>query len=226
MHNHYDPTNEDDLMQPALEAARIGALLRNYHIGAALFSSNGELIATAYGAGITAGEIFHAETQLAILLRSGRSAGIFSQDERYIMTTTLQPCPQCRQICIQQQKLSVLYGASTPTSGANLGDLLETYTNTEKLRISENSGEQVVREAQLSKATRDQCIQGHKQYRSKVLKSANEVSAELMPFTDLLELVRPTNPTIIPKIRSYQSNVRARLEQPHPFQQNNDTKIP
>ena len=226
MHSNYDITNEDKLMQPALEAASIGALLRNYYIGAALFSSHGELIATAYGAGTTAGEIFHAETQLAILLRSGRSASIFSQDERYIMTTTLQPCPQCRQICIQQQNLSVLYGASTPTSGANLGDLLETYTNTEKLRILENSGEQVVREAQLTKTTRDQCTQGHKKYRSKVLKSANEVSGELMPFTDLLELVRPTNPSIIPQIRRYQKQMRTRLEEHHPLQQDSDIKIP
>ena len=225
MHSNYDLTNEDNLMQPALEVARIGALLRNYYIGAALFSSTGELVATAYGAGTTAGEIFHAETQLAILLRSGRSAGIFSQDERYIMTTTLQPCPQCRQICIQQQNLSVFYGASTPTSGANLGDLLETYTNTEKLRISENSGEQVVREAHLTKATRDQCTQGHKKYRDKVLKSANDVSGELMPFTDLLELVRPTNPTIIPQIRSYQKQVRTRLEEQQPLQQDSDIRI-
>ena len=103
MNNNYDPTNEDSLMEPALRAASIGARLRNYYIGAALFSNAGELIATAYGAGTIAGEIFHAETQLAVLLRSGRSAGIFSQDERYLMTTTLQPCPQCRQICIQQQ---------------------------------------------------------------------------------------------------------------------------
>ena len=225
MHNNYDLTNEDDLMQPALEAASIGAQLRNYYIGAALFSSNGDLIATAFGAGTTAGEIFHAETQLAVLLRSGRSAGIFSQDKRYIMTTTLQPCPQCRQVCIQQQKLSVLYGSSTPTSGANLGDLLETYTNTEKLRILENSGEQVVREAHLTKHTRDQCTQGHKKYRAKVLKSANEVLEELMPFTDLLEFVRPTDPTIIPKIRRYQKHVRTNLAEHHSLQQDSDIKI-
>ena len=48
MHSNYDITNEDKLMQPALEAASIGALLRNYYIGAALFCSHGELIATAH----------------------------------------------------------------------------------------------------------------------------------------------------------------------------------
>ncbi|MDP6585623.1 MAG: hypothetical protein QF535_13280, partial [Anaerolineales bacterium] len=72
---------------------------------------------------------------------------------------------------------------------------------------------------------RDQCTQGHKKYRSKVLKSANEVSGELMPFTDLLELVKPTNPTIIPQIRRYQKQMRARLEQHHTLQQDSDIKI-
>ena len=128
----FDIHDEDSLMQPALAAAKKAAQLHNYFIGAALFHHGGELIATAYGAGVTAGEIFHAETQLAVLLRAGRAAGIFPADEQFIMTTTLQSCPQCRQICIQQQHLLVLYGAATKTSGAELGDLLETYTNTEK----------------------------------------------------------------------------------------------
>ena len=37
-------------MQLALKAAKTGALLRNYYIGAALFTSKGELVATAFGA--------------------------------------------------------------------------------------------------------------------------------------------------------------------------------
>lgn len=225
MNNNYDPTNEDSLMEPALRAASIGARLRNYYIGAALFSNAGELIATAYGAGTIAGEIFHAETQLAVLLRSGRSAGIFSQDERYLMTTTLQPCPQCRQICIQQQNLSVFYGASTSTSGTNLGDLLETYTNTEKLRITENAGKQVIRKANITQSTRAMCTQGHKKYRDKVLKYSNEVSEPLMPFTDLLELVTTTNPRVIPQIRSYQEQIRTSLTTELALHQDNDIKI-
>ena len=46
-----------------------------------------------------------------------------------------------------------------------------------------------------------------------------------MPFTDLLELVRPTNPTIIRQIRSYQKQVRTRLEEQQPLQQDSDIRI-
>ena len=212
MPDYYDLTNEDSLMQPALQAAKTGALLRNYFIGAALFSSKGELIASAFGAGITAGEIFHAETQLAVLLRAGRSAGIFSSSEKYIMTTTLQPCPQCRQICIQQQNLIVLYGASTSTSGTQLGDLLETYTNTENLRIAENFGKPIIRKANLTEATRNLCTQGHKKYRDTVLNSSNEVLEDLMPFTDLLELITLANPAILTLIKKHQQEMRHQLK--------------
>ena len=210
--NFYNIEDENNLMEPALEAAAKAARLNNYFIGAALFSHTGELVAKAYGAGVTAGEVFHAETQLAVLLRAGRAAGIFSHDEQFIMTTTLQPCPQCRQICIQQQNLIVLYGAATKTSGAELGDLLETYTKTEKKRIAENGGESVVRAAILTDDVRRQCVEGHQTYRSKVLNSVENMTAPLMPFTDLLELVEPTDPTLVPRIRQYQQQERERIQ--------------
>ena len=208
----FDVQDENSLMQPALEAAAKAAKLNNYFIGAALFSHRGELVAKAYGAGVTAGEVFHAETQLAVLLRAGRAAGIFSHDEQFIMTTTLQSCPQCRQICIQQKNLIVLYGAATKTSGAELGDLLETYTKTEKKRIAENGGQPVVRAARLNEDVRRQCVEGHQIYRSKVLSSVENVTAPLMPFTDLLELVEATDPTLIPRIRQYQQKERQRIK--------------
>lgn len=207
-----DTQDEDSLMQPALVAAAKAARLGNYFIGAALFRQNGELIAIAYGAGVTAGEIFHAETQLAVLLRAGRAAGIFGNGEPFIMTTTLQSCPQCRQICIQQKNLLVLYGAATKTSGAELGDLLETYTNTEKKRIAENGGQPVVRAARLSDEVRRRCVEGHQTYRNNVLKTVEDVVAPLMPFTDLLDFLEPTDPTLIPRIRQYQAQERYRLQ--------------
>ena len=209
--NLFDIRDENSLMQPALEAAAKAARLHNYFIGAALFHQSGELIAKAYGAGVTAGEVFHAETQLAVLLRAGRAAELFSPDEQFIMTTTLQSCPQCRQICIQQQNLLVLYGAATKTSGAELGDLLATYTNTEKKRIAENGGQPVVRAAHLSDDVRRLCVDGHKTHRSKVLSTVENVTAPLMPFTDLLELVEPIDPTLIPRIRQYQQQERQRI---------------
>ncbi|MEM7118919.1 MAG: hypothetical protein AAF614_41260, partial [Chloroflexota bacterium] len=208
----FDIQDEDDLMQPALLAAAKAARLGNYFIGAALFRQSGELIATAYGAGVTAGEVFHAETQLAVLLRAGRAASIFGNDEPFIMTTTLQSCPQCRQICIQQKNLLVLYGAATKTSGAELGDLLETYTNTEKKRIAENGGQPVVRAARLSDEVRRQCVDGHQLYRNNVLKTVEDVVAPLMPFTDLLDFIESTDPTLIPRIRQYQAQERQRIQ--------------
>tara|TARA_Y100001970_G_C14046526_1_gene756629 strand:+ start:325 stop:987 length:663 start_codon:yes stop_codon:yes gene_type:complete len=207
----FETTNEDNLMVPALKSATIAAKLGNYFIGAALFSCKRDLIATSYGAGMSAGEIFHAETQLAVLLRAGRACNIFSNNKRYIIATTLQPCPQCRQICIQQKNLTVIYGSPTSTSGAKLGDLLETYTNTEKIRISENSGQPVIRKANLSQEIESRCINGHKKHRSSVLKTANEVSNKLMPFTDLLDFVTLSDPTVLTNIRDYQNKVRTNL---------------
>jgi sulfur carrier protein ThiS len=128
------------------------------------------------------------------------------------MTTTLQSCPQCRQICIQQQNLLVLYGAPTTTSGAELGDLLETYTNTEKKRIAENGGQPVVRAAHLSDEVRRQCVDGHKTYRQDVLRTVEDVTVPLMPFTDLLDFVEPVDQTLILRIRQYQEQERSRLQ--------------
>ena len=208
----FDIQDEDSLMRPALAAANKAASLGNYFIGAALFRQSGDLIATAFGAGVTAGEVFHAETQLAVLLRASRAAGIFPGSERFIMTTTLQSCPQCRQICIQQHHLLVLYGAATKTSGAELGDLLETYTNTEKIRIAKNGNRPVVRAARLSDEVRRQCVEGHQTYRKNVLESVENVTVPLMPFTDLLDLVEATDPTLVPRIRDYQSQERLRIQ--------------
>ena len=204
----YDLRDEDSLMQPALAAAAKAVSLHTYFIGGALFASAGHLVAQAYGATVIAGEIYHGETQLAVLLRAGRASGVFPVDEWFTLVTTLQPCPQCRQICIQQKKLLVLYGAPTPTSGAELGDLLETYTNTEKRRIEENDGQPVVRPANLSAVVRQQCVEGHRQHRNPVLRVLDEVSMGLMPFTDLLELVETTDPTVIPRIRAFQDKRR------------------
>jgi hypothetical protein len=39
-----------------------------------------------------------------------------------------------------------------------------------------------------------------------------DVTVSLMPFTDLLDFVEPTDPTLIPRIRQYQSLERQQLQ--------------
>ena len=122
------------------------------------------------------------------------------------------------------------YNVSTPVyavtkDGDTVTGVTGTYTNTEKIRITENAGKQVIRKANITQSTRAMCTQGHKKYRDKVLKYSNEVSEPLMPFTDLLELVTTTNPRVIPQIRSYQEQIRTNLTTKLALHQDNDIKI-
>lgn len=108
--------NWEPLMRPALDQALAARDKGEVPIGAALFTNQGQLIATAGNAPISEHDpTAHAE------IRCLRRAGALLNNyrlENTILAVTLEPCTMCLGALIHARVSGVIYGAADPRSGA------------------------------------------------------------------------------------------------------------
>ena len=110
-----------DMMNVAYEQALAAVAVDEAPIGAALFSMNGELIASAHNAPISNNDpTCHAEVRC--LRRAARKIGNYRLPNT-IMAVTLEPCLMCTGALIHARVSGVVIGALDDRTGAFVSNL-------------------------------------------------------------------------------------------------------
>ena len=106
----------EDMMSPALEAARNAAVAGEVPVGAALFSGHGALLAVAGNAAESRNDpTAHAEI-LAVREACRRSGNY--RLEGSVLLVTLEPCLMCAGALAHARLAGLVYGARDPDAGA------------------------------------------------------------------------------------------------------------
>jgi tRNA(adenine34) deaminase len=110
------PESEEGRMALAMEEARLGAEANEVPVGAILVAPGGELLATAHDERMAlADPTAHAE--ILAMRRAAQLLGDWRLDgcDLYV---TLEPCPMCAGALVLARVRRVVYGATSPKSGA------------------------------------------------------------------------------------------------------------
>ena len=106
----------EDIMELALEQARLAAEINEVPIGAVLLKADGAVLAKAHNAPIQLNDpTAHAEIQCL------RKAGALLENYRLcdtILAVTLEPCLMCAGALIHARIGSLVFGACDPKAGA------------------------------------------------------------------------------------------------------------
>jgi cytosine/creatinine deaminase len=107
-----DPSKYEDMLQVALDEARIGFAEGGIPIGAALFTGEGELVSRGHNRRVQEGDpSIHGETD------AFRRAGRQRSYRNLIMVTTLAPCWYCSGLVRQFRIGTVVVGESRTFQG-------------------------------------------------------------------------------------------------------------
>jgi tRNA(adenine34) deaminase len=108
---HLTSDKLNELMAPALEAAREGLEAGEAPIGAALFNGDGELLASGYNEMQSTG-IKTAHAEMVTFARAAGKAPLDAKD--LILVSTLEPCVMCTAAAMEAGVDTVIFGLEAP----------------------------------------------------------------------------------------------------------------
>lgn len=115
-----------DLMAPALEAAREAEAMDEVPVGAALFSADGELVATAGNLTLSENDP-SAHAEICVLREAATKLGNHRLDG-CILAVTLEPCAMCAGAIMHARIAKLYFGAADPKTGA-CGSVVDLFAN-------------------------------------------------------------------------------------------------
>lgn len=117
------PTGLDwrSMMEPALREAFAAADVEEAPIGAALFTAQGEFIASAHNAPITLHDP-SAHAEILCLRKAGEKLANYRLAGT-ILAVTLEPCIMCLGAILHARVSGVVFGAPDPKRGALISNL-------------------------------------------------------------------------------------------------------
>ncbi len=112
----FSPDQEEAFMRLALEEARAAAKADEAPVGAVVVDPDGAVVARAHDERM-AGRDPTAHAEILALRRAGAALGDWRLED-CVLYVTLEPCPMCAGALILSRIRRVVYGATSPKSGA------------------------------------------------------------------------------------------------------------